>query len=81
VRVLIVIAVLVGATFMIMFALMGRAGELSRLSYHSPPDLDSSDWDASEIDMRDNEFVQQGATLFRSWREPPNEEAARIGRP
>jgi hypothetical protein len=81
-RVLIVIALLVGAAFMIVFVLMGLARELSRLSYHSPPDLDSSGgWDVSEIDMRDNEFVQQGATLFRSWREPPNEEAARIGRP
>jgi hypothetical protein len=41
-RVLIAIAVLVGADFMIMFVLMGLARELSRLSYHSPPDLDGS---------------------------------------
>jgi hypothetical protein len=45
-RVLIVIAVLICATFMILLVLMGLARELSRLSYHSPPDLDDSDdWD------------------------------------
>jgi hypothetical protein len=44
-RVLIVIAVLVGAAFMIVFVLMDLARELSRHSYHSLPDLDSSnDW-------------------------------------
>jgi membrane fusion protein, multidrug efflux system len=35
----------------------------------------------SEIEVRDNEFVHQDATLFGSWRELPNEEAAWIGRP
>jgi hypothetical protein len=48
-RVLIVIAVLVGAAFMIVFVLMDLARELSRHSYHSPPDLDSgNDWGVAQ---------------------------------
>jgi hypothetical protein len=47
-RVLVVIALLVGAAFVILFVLTDLARELSRLSYHSPPDLDNSDdWDAA----------------------------------
>jgi hypothetical protein len=34
----------------------------------------------SEINVRDTECVHRDATLFRSWRELPNDEAARIGR-
>jgi len=45
-RVLIVIALLVGVVFMILFVLTDLARDLSRLSYHSSPDLDNSDnWD------------------------------------
>jgi hypothetical protein len=43
-----VIALLVGAVFMILFVLADLARDLSRLSYHSPPDLDDSDdWDVA----------------------------------
>jgi hypothetical protein len=44
-RLLIVIAVLVGAIFMILFVLTDLARELSRVAYHSPPDLDGDDLD------------------------------------
>jgi hypothetical protein len=45
-RVLLVIAVFVGAIFLIPLGLAGLARELSRNSYHSPPDLDGGDdWD------------------------------------
>jgi hypothetical protein len=51
-RVLVVLAVLVGAAFMIVFVLIDLARELSHHSYHSPPDLYSSnDWDVEQ-----NEF-------------------------
>jgi hypothetical protein len=53
VRVLSVIAVFVGAIFIIPLVLTDLARELSRNSYHSPPDLDSGDdWDVAldEID-------------------------------
>lgn len=47
-RVLAVIAPLVGAGLMILFVLTDLAQDLSRLSYHSPPDLDNSDdWDVA----------------------------------
>jgi hypothetical protein len=47
-RVLIVIALLVGVAFMMLFVLADLARDLSRLSYHSPPDLDDSDdWDVT----------------------------------
>jgi hypothetical protein len=52
-RVLLVIAVFVGAIFFLPLVLTGLARELSRNSYHAPPDLDSGDdWDLSldEID-------------------------------
>jgi hypothetical protein len=52
-RVLLVIAVVVGAIFIIPLVLMDLARQLSRDSYHSPPDLDSGDdWDVAldEID-------------------------------
>jgi hypothetical protein len=39
-RVLAVIAPLVGAGLMILFVLTELAQDLSRLSYHSPPDLE-----------------------------------------
>ena len=53
-RVLIVIAVLVGATFMILLVLMDIARELSRRSYHSPPDLDGSDdWGVAQDQFDD----------------------------
>ena len=42
-RVLIVVALLVGVAFMILFVLTDLARELSRQSFLSPPDLDSSD--------------------------------------
>jgi hypothetical protein len=42
-RVLLVIAVFVGAIFIIPLVLTDLARELSRNSYHSPPDLDSGD--------------------------------------
>ena len=48
-RVLIVLALLVGAAFMILIALAGLARDLSRHSFQAPPDLDSSDdWDVEE---------------------------------
>jgi hypothetical protein len=47
-RVLAVIAPLVGAAFMILFVLTDPTRDLSRLSYHSPPDLENSDdWDVA----------------------------------
>jgi hypothetical protein len=47
-RVLFVIAVLVGAAFLILLFLTDLARDLSRCSYHSPPDLDNSDdWDVA----------------------------------
>jgi hypothetical protein len=53
-RVLLVIAVLVGAIFIILLVLTDLARELSRHSFHSPPDLDSSDdWDVA-LDEIDN---------------------------
>jgi hypothetical protein len=42
-RALIVVAVLVGAIFMILFVLTDLVRELSRLSSHSAPDLGDSD--------------------------------------
>jgi hypothetical protein len=41
-RVLIVIALLVGAAFVILFVLADLARDLSRHSFQAPPDLDSS---------------------------------------
>jgi hypothetical protein len=47
-RVLIVIALLVGAAFMILYLLTDLARELSRHSFQAPPDLDSGDdWDVA----------------------------------
>jgi hypothetical protein len=52
--VLVVIALLVGAAFMILFVLAHLAREFSRLSFHSPPDLDNSDdWDCAQDDFDD----------------------------
>jgi hypothetical protein len=46
-RVLIVIALLIGAAFMILYLLTDLARELSRHSFQAPPDLDNGDdWDA-----------------------------------
>jgi hypothetical protein len=42
-RVLIVIALLAGAAFMILFALAGLARDLSRQSFQVGPDLDSNE--------------------------------------
>jgi hypothetical protein len=53
-RVLIVIALLVGVAFMILFVLTDLARELSRQSFLSPPDLDSSDdWDLAADELTD----------------------------
>jgi hypothetical protein len=53
-RVLVVIAVLVGATFMILLVLTDLARELSRHSHHAPPDLDGSDdWDVALDEFED----------------------------
>jgi hypothetical protein len=53
-RVLIVIALLVGATLMILFVMADLARELSRHSFQSPPDLDSSDdWDVAADEFSD----------------------------
>jgi hypothetical protein len=53
-RVFIVIALLVGARFMILFVLANLARELSRQSFQAPPDLDSSDdWDVAVNDFTD----------------------------
>ena len=53
-RVLIVIALLVGAAFMILVALANLARELSRQSFHAPPDLSSSDdWDEEMDEFAD----------------------------
>jgi hypothetical protein len=47
-RVLIVIALLLGLVFLILFVLTDLARGLSRLSNHSPPDPDGSDdWDVA----------------------------------
>jgi hypothetical protein len=47
-RVLVVIALLVCAVFMILFVTASFVRELSRLSYHSPPNLDNcDDWDVA----------------------------------
>jgi hypothetical protein len=48
-RVLIVIALLVGVAFAILFVLTDLARELSRLSFYAPPDLEGSDeWDDTD---------------------------------
>jgi hypothetical protein len=53
-RVLIVIAMLVGGIFMILFVLADLVRELSHLTHHSSPDPDSSgDWDIA-MDGLDN---------------------------
>jgi hypothetical protein len=53
-RVLLVIAVPVGAIFIILLILTDLAREISRHSLQSPPDLDSSDdWDVA-LDEIDN---------------------------
>jgi hypothetical protein len=53
-RVLIVIALLVGVAFMILFVLTDLARELSRHSFLSPPDLDSSDdWNVEVDELTD----------------------------
>ena len=53
-RVLIVIALHVGVAFMILFVLTDLARELSRQSFLSPPDLDSSDdWDLAADELTD----------------------------
>jgi hypothetical protein len=53
-RVLIVIALLVGAAFMFLFVLADLARELSRQSFQAPPDLESSDdWDVEANDFTD----------------------------
>ena len=44
-RVLMVVALLVGAAFMVLFVLADLARNLSRHSFQAPPDLDSSDGD------------------------------------
>jgi hypothetical protein len=53
-RVLIVIALLVGAGFMILYLLTDLARELSRHSFQAPPDLDSGDdWDVAADEFTD----------------------------
>jgi hypothetical protein len=53
-RVLLVIAVLVGAIFIILLALADLGQELLRQSCQSPPDLDGSDdWDAALDELDD----------------------------
>jgi hypothetical protein len=53
-RVPIVIALLVGVAFLIPFVLTDLARELSRHSFLSPPDLDSSDdWDLTADELTD----------------------------
>lgn len=52
-RLLIMIALLVGAAFMILFALAGLARDLSRQSFQTPPDLDSSE----DTDVEADEFA------------------------
>jgi hypothetical protein len=47
-RVLVVITLLVWAAFVLLFVLADVARELSRRSFHAPPDLDSDDWDFVE---------------------------------
>ena len=48
-RVLIVITLLVWAAFVLLFVLADVARDLSRRSFHAPPDLDGSDdWDFTE---------------------------------
>jgi hypothetical protein len=64
--VLLLIAVFVGAIFIIPLVLTGLARELSLHSYHSPPDLDSDeDWDVAldEID----EAVPPAVTYTEQW--------------
>jgi len=49
-----VIALLVGAVLIFLFVLTDLARDLSRLSYHSPPDLDDSDdWDVAPDEFYD----------------------------
>jgi hypothetical protein len=53
-RVLIVMALLVGVAFMVPFVLTDLARELSRHSFLAPPDLDSSDdWDGAADEFTD----------------------------
>jgi multisubunit Na+/H+ antiporter MnhC subunit len=53
-RLLIVIVLLVGAAFMVLFMLADLARDLSRRSFMVPPDLDSSDeWDIAADEFAD----------------------------
>ena len=53
-RVLLVIALLVGATFIILFALTDLARELLGHSHQAAPDLDDSDdWDVAADELND----------------------------
>ena len=65
-RVLLVIAVIVGAIFIIPLVLTDLARELSRHSYHSPPDIDSSDdWDVALDEVDD--AVSPVVTYTEQW--------------
>jgi hypothetical protein len=65
-RVLMVVALLVGAAFMVLFVLADLARNLSRHSFQAPPDLDSSDdWDI-EVD----EFAGAARPMVSQYRIP-----------
>jgi hypothetical protein len=65
-RLLLVIAVFVGAIFVIPLVLADLARELSRHPFHSPPDLDSGDdWDVA-LDETDD-AVPAVATYTEQW--------------
>ena len=54
-RILIVIGLLVAATFAFLFVVADIARDLSRQSFQAPPDLDGSDdWDVADDEFADN---------------------------
>lgn len=63
--VLLVIAVLVGAIFIFLLAITDFARELSRHSFQSPPDLDSSgDWDVASDEIDGTPGSHSRAVMF-----------------
>jgi hypothetical protein len=79
-RVLLVIAVLVCALFVILLVLTDLAREILRHSFQSPPDLDSSDdWDVA-LDEIDN-TVPPVVTHTEQWPVGRNPRARTQGEP
>jgi hypothetical protein len=65
-RVLIVIALIVGTTFVIALVLVGLVSDLLGNSYQAPPDLDNSDeWDGAADELADG--AQSEVSYTERW--------------